>query len=360
MLFPCAVLEWNIMDNKLLTYARFLGLFLRLKLLDLRPSLPPLAGNVLDEQTALMRRAQQALGEQFLDQTTPIQARRDFENSMRLLKTIGGLFEKVASTRDLQIPGPAGAIPARLYLPGTGKPDAMFIFLHGGGFVIGGLDTGDNMARFLCKRLPCALLSVDYRLAPEHAFPAAVEDAFAAVCWAAAHANELGGDPGKILVGGDSAGGTLSAVVAQLAKQPGGPRLAAQALFYPSTESAKMDTPSFREFGEKSLGLPRRDMDWFLQQYAPDPQDRLDPRVSPLLATDLRGLAPALVVTAEFDVLRDEGEAYARRLQEAGVPVTLLRCNGMVHGFLSMPGLIRRSTQYFDQAVTEIRRLASI
>jgi len=129
-------------------------------------------------------------------------------------------------------------------------------------------------------------------------------------------------------------------------------------LFYAATNAVSLDTPSYKEFGEKSLGLPTRDVNWFLDQYTPNPKDRLDPRVSPLLEADLQGLPPALVVTAEFDVLRDEGEAYAGRLKKAGVPVKLMRCNGMVHGFLSLAGLIRRATQYFDQACVEIRRMA--
>ncbi len=235
----------------------------------------------------------------------------------------------------------------------------MFVYLHGGGWVIGGLDSADNIARFLCKHVNCVVLSVDYRLAPEHVFPAAVDDSFAAVQWAVAHAGELGGDPNRVLVGGDSAGGNLTAVVAQMGRQEGFPKISGQVLFYAATDGAHLDTPSYKEFGDQSLGLPKSDVEWFLKQYTPDPKDRLNPLVSPLLADDLRGLPPALVVTAEFDVLRDEGEAYARRMQEAGVKVKLMRCNGMVHGFLSMIGLIRRATQYFEQVAEEIRKMVA-
>jgi acetyl esterase len=347
------------MSPKLITYARFLPIFIHLKLLDLTSRFPPLPGGVLDEQTRLLRRGQEVLGEAPLEQGTPQQARAGFRSSIGILKSVGGLFEKVDSTRDLEIPGPAGAIPARLYLPGKEKGYPLFILLHGGGWVIGDLETADNMARFICRRADCAVLSVDYCLAPEHCFPAAVEEAFAAVGWAVEHAAELSGDPRRVLVGGDSAGGTLSAVVARMARDQGTPRLAGQVLFYPSANSAALDTPSYKEFGEKSLGLPTKDVNWFLDQYTPDPQDRLDPRVSPLLEKDLKGLAPALVVTAEFDVLRDEGEEYARRLQEAGVPVKLMRCNGMIHGFLSLAGLIRRATGYFEQVVVEIRGMVA-
>jgi acetyl esterase len=348
------------MPPNLIAYARFLPVFLRLKLLNLTSRFPPLPGGVLDEQTRLLRRGQEVLGEAPLEHGTPQQARDGFRSSIGILKSIGGLFEKVDSTRDLEIPGPIGAIPARLYLPGKEKEYPLFIFLHGGGWVIGDLETADNMARFICRRADCAVLSVDYCLAPEHCFPAAVEEAFAALEWAVEHAAELSSDSRRVLVGGDSAGGNLAAVVAQMSRDQGAPRLAGQVLFYAAVNAASLDTPSYKEFGEKSLGLPRRDVNWFLDQYTPDPKDRLDPRISPLLEKDLHGLPPALVVTAEFDVLRDEGEEYARRLEEAGVPVKLMRCNGMIHGFLSLPGLIHRATGYFDQVVVEIRRMAGM
>jgi acetyl esterase len=342
----------------LLALPRFLALFMRIRLLNLISRFPPLAGGVLDEQSALLRKAQVMLGEIPLERISPVLARANMHDSFRTLKGVGGLFEEVDAIRQLSIPGPAGGIPARLYLPGKDATYPLFVLLHGGGWVIGDLDTADNMARFICKRADFAVLSVDYRLAPEHPFPAAVDDSFAAVCWAAEHAPELHGDANRIVVGGDSAGGSLSAVVSQLAHQRGAPRLAGQVLLYPSTDSSSLETLSYRELGEKSLGLTKRDVEWFLDQYVPRRQDRLDPLVSPLLAADVRGLAPALIVTAEYDVLRDEGEAYARRLEEAGVKVRLMRCNGMIHGFLSLIGLIKRATRYFDQIILEIRALA--
>lgn len=348
------------MKTNLFASLRFLVIFLRLKLLNLFSRFPPLPGGVLDEQTALLRKGQVVLGEVPLDQLSPAQSRLNFRGSFTLLKSIGGIFEKVESVRNLVLPGPAGEIPARLYKPGKGKGYPLFVFLHGGGWVLGDLDTADNISRFLCKHVDCVVLSVDYRLAPEHIFPAAAEDAYAAVAWAVTHAVELGGDPKKVLVGGDSAGGNLTAVVAQMASQKGGPGIAGQVLFYAAVDAANLDTPSYKEFGGQSLGLPTSDVVWFLDQYTPDPKDRLDPRVSPLLADDLRGLPPALVVTAEFDVLRDEGEAYARRMQAAGVQVKLMRCNGMVHGFLSMIGLIRRATMYFEDVAGEARKMVGV
>lgn len=346
------------MKINLLTYPRFIGLLLQGKLLNLTSHFPPLAGGVLDEQTVLFRRAQVVLGEVPLDQVTPSEARRNFNQGFSLLKSVGGIFEKVDSVRDLVVPGPTCEIPARLYKPGKEISYPLFVLLHGGGWVIGNLDSADNMARFICRHAGCAVLSVDYCLAPEHACPAAVEDAYAAVAWAAAHASELGIDPDRLLVGGDSAGGNLAAAVAQMAGEKGAPKITGQVLLYAALDCAHLDTPSFKEFDGPTYALPRRDVEWFLAQYTPDPKARLDPRVSPLLAKDLHGLPPALVVTAEFDVLRDEGEAYARRMQEAGVKVKLMRCNGMVHGFLSLIGLIRRATMYFEEIAGEIRTMA--
>jgi acetyl esterase len=339
-------------------FVRLLPVLMRVKLLGMRPHLPPLGGGVLDEQIALMRRAQELLEEEPMDQCAPEQNRIHLRDQIRILKRVGGLFENVHSVRSVGVPGPAGAIPCRLYTPGPGPGLPLVVYFHGGGFVVGDLDTADNVSRFICRRAGCAVLSVDYRLAPEHRFPAAVEDGYAAFVWAVDHAAELGCDHRRVLVAGDSAGGTLAAVVTQTAHRSGGPRPVGQVLFYASTDSAVQDTPSYREFGGRSLGLTARDVEWFLGQYIPDRRDRLDPRASPLRCPDLRGLAPAIVVTAEFDVLRDEAETYARLLREAGVPVTLMRCNGMIHGFLSAAGLIQRATVYFDQIAAKIREAA--
>ena len=345
----------NILDS-----IRFLILFLRIKLLNLTSRFPPLPGGVLDEQTALIRRAQAVMGEVPLDNVTVEKARADMRNTMKTLKNVGGLFEHVGTIRDMDIPGPEGQIPVRLYQPGTETGLPIFVFLHGGGWVIGDLDTADNMARFLCKRAHCVVLSVDYRLAPEHPFPAAPADSYAAVKWAMDHAAEIHGDPRRVLVGGDSAGGNLSAVVALMAAPKGGPKLAGQVLMYAATNGASLDTPSYKEFGEKNYGLPKRDVQWFMRHYIINTDDWLNPLASPLLAKDLHGLAPALIVTAEFDVLRDEAEAYAKRLEEAGVPVKLIRCNGMVHGFLSMLGMVKRAEIYFDQVVAEIKKMVVV
>jgi acetyl esterase/lipase len=237
---------------------------------------------------------------------------------------------------DLAIPGPAGPIQARFYEPTgmglEGRP--LIVYFHGGGWTIGDLDTGDGVCRFLALEVPATVLSVDYRLAPEHPFPAAVEDALAAFRWAATDNTRLGVDPDRIAVAGDSAGGNLAAAVSLLARDGGGPSPAMQALIYPVTDAVG-GQPSRDEFAAGFL-LTKADMDWFERHYLPPGIDHADPRVSMLRADDLSGLPPAYVTTAGFDPLRDEGEAYAARMQEAGVRVTLCRHPGLIHGFANL------------------------
>ncbi len=344
------------MALNLLAFPRFLSIIIKLKLLNLTSRFPPLPGGVLDEQTELMRRFQAVQDDAPIEALTPAQARFYMRNGIKMLKSLGGLFEKVAEVRHISIPSEARHIPARLYLPGLEKGYPLFMYFHGGGFVTGDLDTADNITRYLCHHTECAVLSVDYRMGPEDPFPAAVDDCLAATRWAVEHAADLCADPERVLVGGDSSGGTLAAVLAQLSRS-GGPRLLGQVLFYPPSDSSSFDTVSYREYGDPFYFLSKRNMEWFLDQYAPTQADRLDPRCSPLLEKDLSGLPPALVITAEYDVLRDEGEAYARRMQEAGVPATLMRCNGMMHGFVSMMGFLRRPTLYLEQITAEIRHM---
>ncbi|MET0304606.1 MAG: alpha/beta hydrolase [Solirubrobacterales bacterium] len=237
---------------------------------------------------------------------------------------------------DLAIPGPAGTIPARFYEPpGLGLEDRpLIVYFHGGGWTIGGLDTCESVCRFLALNTPAAVLAAGYRLAPEHPFPAAVEDALAAYRWAAVGNSRLGADPARIAVAGDSAGGNLAASLSLLAREDGGPRPAMQALIYPVTDAVGGHR-SREEFAEGFL-LTRADMDWFEHHYLPPGADRADPRISVLRAADLSGLPPAYVTTAGFDPLRDEGEAYAARMRDAGVQVTLRRHSGLIHGFANM------------------------
>ena len=257
-------------------------------------------------------------------------------------------------SEDRHVPGPGGGIAVRIYRPGSGgaSPLPVVAYLHGGGFVLGSLDSHDRLCRQIAAGVPAAVVSIDYRLAPEHPFPAAVDDAVAATRWIADVAPSLGADPNRLVVAGDSAGGNLAAVVARRSAMAGSPAIAMQVLLYPATDM----TGSHESLQENGDGyfLTSEDMLWFRQCYLPDGTDLRDPDVSPLAADDLTGMPPAFVVTAEFDPLRDEGEAYARRLQQAGVPVTLERYDGMIHGFMSMDGVLDAGARAVDAMVAAI------
>ncbi|MYD97549.1 MAG: alpha/beta hydrolase [Gammaproteobacteria bacterium] len=233
----------------------------------------------------------------------------------------------------------AGGVPARIYRPEGEGPFPVVIMFHGGGWVIGDLDTADRQSREVCRGTGALVVSVDYRLAPEHRFPAAADDCYAATRWAAEHAPDHEGDASRLAVAGDSAGGNLAAVVAQMARDRGGPRLVFQLLVYPVTDGVDPGWPSYRDNGDGYL-LTTAAMGWFWNHYAPSAADRHNPYASPLQAESLAGLPPALVMTAEFDPLRDEGEAYARALRAAGVDAELVRCDGFIHGFFSHTGTI--------------------
>ena len=251
---------------------------------------------------------------------------------------------------DLTIPGPGGAIPVRVYRPGDG-PAPVFLYFHGGGWVLGSLTTHHGVCATLARLSGSVVCSVDYRLAPEHRYPAALDDAWAATTWAAKHAEEIGGLAGALAVGGDSAGGNLAAICALRARDVELP-LALQVLVYPVTD-ADLDTSTYREFADGYF-LTRFGMEWFWDHYLPD-GDRFVPDASPLRAADVGGTAPALVITAGFDPLRDEGEAYARRLEEAGVPVTLTRYDGMIHGFYRMPGVMSVANDALAETADALR-----
>ena len=243
------------------------------------------------------------------------------------------LLRSARTVEDRQMDGPAGPLPIRIYTPPGPRPLPILVYFHGGGWVLGDLDGNDLRCRVLSDWAGCLVVSVDYRLAPEHRFPAAVEDAYAATCWVAENAGSIAGDRNRIAVGGDSAGGNLAAVVALAARDRGAPGLVYQYLVYPVADWP-LETSSYRENAEGYL-LSREMMAWFWDQYVPDETSRQDPLASPLRAADLSRLPPAMVITAEYDPLRDEGEAYAVRLQAAGVPVEAKRYHGMIHGFLN-------------------------
>jgi acetyl esterase len=248
----------------------------------------------------------------------------------------------VSAVETVAVPGPDGPVPVRLYRPAdagrAAGPPPLLVWLHGGGWVIGDLVTADPLARELCAGAGVVVASVDYPLAPEHPFPAGPEACFAVTRWLADRGDSLGFDPSRLAVGGDSAGGNLAAVTALLARDRGGPPLAFQLLVYPAVDLL-LSFPSMRDNGE-GYGLTARAMEWFADHYLSAGGDPKDPMVSPVYAADLCRLPPALIVTAELDPLRDEGETYATRLREAGVPVTLSRYEGQIHGFVQMTAVL--------------------
>lgn len=252
----------------------------------------------------------------------------------------------VGSVRDDRIPGPGGEIPVRVYTPAGDGPFPVFVNYHGGGWVIGDLDTADGVCRSICRDAGCVVVSVDYRLAPEHPFPAAADDAYAAAVWAADQQRQLSGN-GRLAVGGESAGGNLATVVCLRARDGDGPRIDFQLLAYPVTD-CDLDRQSYLDNGTGYL-LERDTMRWFWDHYCPDPANRRGVDASPLNA-DLSGLPPALVVTAEFDPLRDEGLAYAKALASAGVAVESLDCPGLVHDFFATAGVFESSRGPFQRA----------
>lgn len=245
---------------------------------------------------------------------------------------------KVRSVENRTIPGPQGEIPVRIYTPEGVAPFPVLVFFHGGGWVLGDLDAVDSCCRSWCKDGGCVVVSVDYRLAPEHKFPAAVEDAYAATVWVANNASSMNGDGNRIVVAGDSAGGNLAAVVALMARDRGTPALMYQVLIYPVTQYG-FDTDSYCKYAE-GCGLKKLEMVWFWHHYLAKPEDGQNPYASPLLAESLANLPPAFIITAECDILRDDGTLYAKRLQSAGVAVQLKQYDGMIHGFVGMASVL--------------------
>jgi len=302
-------------------------------------TLDPQAKAILDQLAA-------AEGPKLYD-LPPTQAREMYNGMAQVFDAID---VPIGAVSDKLIPGPAADIPVRIYTP-VAKGDALpvLVYFHGGGWVIGNIATHDKLARRLANEGNCVVVSVDYRLAPEDPFPAAVDDCYAALEWVEKNASEIGGDANRIAVGGDSAGGNLAAVMALKARNDKGPEIGFQLLIYPVTD-ARMDTKSYQDFAEGYL-LEKRSMEWFFDQYAPEGLDRAQRYLSPLRAQTLKNLPPAYIITAGHDVLRDEGKAYADALKEAGGDVTYVNYEGMVHGFFNMQAVL-------DTAKTAIKDAA--
>lgn len=284
-------------------------------------------------------------------ETLPVdEARAQYEARIALMAPPA----PVAGVAERSIEGPGGPLKLRIYTPEGAGPFPLLVFFHGSGFVLCSLDTHDGMCRNLCAGSRHVVVSVDYRLAPEHRFPAATEDCLVATRWAAAHAAELGADPARVVVGGDSAGGNLAAVTALRLRDEGGPTPIGQLLLYPVTDWHTPGTPSYAENAE-GYGLTRATMEWFWGHYLDDPSEAADPHAAPLRAPDLFRLPPAYVMTAEYDPLRDEAEDYGRRLRAAGVPVDMSRWAGMNHGFLFWVGVVDRAGEAMAEACRWLR-----
>src|SRR5438094_5294534 len=270
------------------------------------------------------------------------------------LSAAAGEGEAVARVESRTVPGPRGDIPVRVYTPDGRAPFPVLVYFHGGGWVIGNLETHDGVCRHLANAAGAVVVSVDYRLAPEHPFPASGEDAHAVTRWVAANAAVIGGDATRIAVGGDSAGGNLAAVVSLMARDRGGPPLVFQLLVYPVTDTPSANTASYRENAEGYF-LTAKTMHWFWNHYCGKSPDLSDPHLCPLRARDLKHLPPALVVTAEFDPLRDEGEAYAARPRDAGSQAHVKPYAGMIHGFFGMGPLLTKAREATKDAAEALR-----
>jgi len=308
----------------------------------------------LDPDTLVVLDMMRAAGRPPFERLTPDEARAAYAATRAALQPDP---DEVAEARDLSAPGPLGDIPLRSYRPaGTGAGEVLpaLVYYHGGGWLLGGLESHDVVCRRLSNLARCAVVSVDYRMAPEHKFPAAVQDSAAATRWAVENAGRLRIDPARVAVGGDSAGGNLAAVMALMARDGDLPPLAFQLLIYPATDMMMVTVSS--QTVREGVPLTSSTMRWFIDHYLRDPADGLDWRASPLRAASLAGTAPALVLTASADPLRDEGLAYAERLEREGVRVKLLHVSDQMHGFMSMGRVIRAADVSLQMMAAVLRQ----
>jgi acetyl esterase len=309
------------------------------------------APRVIDAEARAYLDWMQSLGLPTLAEQGAEEARR--LNRLRV-PLLAGELEPIARIEDVRVPGPRGSIAGRIYAPSQGQALPTLLYLHGGGWVVGDIESHDSVCRGLALRAGCMVVSLDYSLAPEHRFPAAVEDAWAGLVWLHDNAATIGADPDRLAVGGDSSGGNLAAVLALWARDRGGPRVAAQVLIYPVTDF-DLDTPSYRA-AATGYGLTRDSMRWYWEQYLADPRDGASPDASPLRAGNFNNLPPALVITCELDPLASEGSAYAAALNAAGVPVEHIHEPDMIHGYIRMAGVIARARKSWDDCARFLRK----
>ncbi len=306
----------------------------------------------LDPKAKALLTAIAVAGDPAIDKIPLSLAREQVEKGYARMKIPS---QKVHSNIDILIPGPAGNLPARIYYPSDKENLPLLLFFHGGGWVFFHLDAYDPICTHLCQASECIVVSVDYRLAPEYKFPAATDDCLAATKWMAAHAWEWKIDPDRIILAGDSAGGNLATVTALRIRDEGGPALSGQVLIYPVTDYTQPEKASYHEFSE-GYGLTREAMFWFWEKYLDQEEDKTNPYAIPLLAENLSGLPPALIIVTGYDPLKDEGIAYARRLDEAGVTVKLSVYEDMIHGFLSYIGILKQAKTAIGEISTWIKK----
>jgi acetyl esterase len=304
----------------------------------------------IDKQAELILAKKASAGIPPFYELSPEKARAFYNN-----EKLSGPKEAVFQVEDLFIPTSSHNIPIRMYTPEGQGPFGAFLYFHGGGWVIGNLDSFDSLCRTLANRIGCIVISVDYRLAPEYKFPAAIEDAYAAVQWTYEHALQYRIHPNKIAVGGDSAGGNLAIAVTQMAKERGGLPIIFQVLMYPITCYRKEGGYASYTLYKEGYFLTVRCLEWFWNHYLSNEEDGDHPYVSPLLSKNLSQLPPGLIITAEYDPLRDEGEAYAKKLEEFGVPVTCTRYEGMIHGFFTFYGVVDKGNHAVNQVSEKLR-----
>jgi acetyl esterase len=306
----------------------------------------------LHPQAEALLREFEEQGLKSFSQMTVLEA-REMDNGFDALQ---GDAEEVAQVRDVLVQGAAGQLNARVYDPDPDQALPVLIYFHGGGWVMGSIDVVDKPCRALANAAGCVVVSVGYRLSPETKYPGPVEDCYAATAWIAAHAEELGGDPRWLGVSGDSCGGNLAAAVALMARDRGAPEIAYQVLIYPVTAPARESEFASYTVNGQGYMLTNDAMEWFWDHYVTSPSEWEEPYASPLRAADLTGVAPALVATAEFDPLRDEGLAYAERLKGAGVAVELLSYEGAIHGFFWMSGRLEQGNELTAAIGDSLRR----